>query len=89
MGRPTLELEGLAEPRGFVHIRYYGFLANRHRAENLFVYRRLLAEQQVVAAGSMAGEPGSGFETPASLDLSMCPFCQQGKLFRVETFSAA
>ncbi len=53
-GRPNLELEGLAEPRGFVQIRCYGFLANRHRAENLFVYRRLLAEQQVVAAGSMA-----------------------------------
>jgi len=29
-------------PRGFVKIRHYGLLANRHRAEKLSVCRRLL-----------------------------------------------
>ena len=33
-------------PRGFVRIRSFGFLANRHRAEQLALIRRLLALEQ-------------------------------------------
>ncbi len=77
-------------PRGFVRIRYYGFLANRHRAENLQTCRCLLAEQPIVEADSMAGRSsGTGIAPATGADPSMCPFCKQGKLFLVETFSAA
>jgi len=39
-------------PKGFVRIRHYGFLANRHRRERLELCRRLLAvERPAVAEG--------------------------------------
>jgi len=53
-------------PRGFVKIRHYGLLANRHRAEKLTVCRRLL-----LAAG--CGLPVCVAEPETRTDA--CPLC--------------
>ena len=60
-------------PQGFVRIRHFGFLANRHRKTLLELCRRLLQERPTVAAGAIA-----------DLDLPLCPACRAGRLRIVE-----
>lgn len=66
-------------PSGFVRIRYYGFLANRVRAQNLGRCRQLLGQQR-------PPEP----ERPADTDSGgvfsdeRCPVCQRGCLRIIE-----
>ena len=77
-------------PSGFVKIRHYGLLANRHREAKLKRCRELLAVAG--ASGSAAGQPGSA-ETPAGggqeqsgavPEWQCCPLCKQGCMRRVE-----
>ena len=66
-------------PKGFMRIRHYGYLANRHRRQKLALCRRLLGEspssesldnhQRAVAARDEDAEP-----------MISCPVCQQGHL---------
>jgi hypothetical protein len=66
-------------PKGFMRIRHYGYLANRHRRQKLALCRRLLGEspsresrdnnQPALAARDEDAEPMIG-----------CPVCQQGHL---------
>jgi hypothetical protein len=57
-----------AVPRGFMRIRHFGLLANRGRAKNLAICRRLLAAAPPgVAAVAMAQRP-------------CCPACGRGRL---------
>lgn len=72
-------------PRGFVRIRYYGFLANRQRNERLEHCRRLLG---------VAAEPTEVAEEKALLaeadpreTCQRCPVCQHGKLVIIEVVS--
>ena len=53
-------------PRGFVKIRHYGLLANRHRAEKLRVCRRLLWASGIA--------PVAGVPDPAA-GSDACPVC--------------
>jgi hypothetical protein len=53
-------------PKGFPRIRYFGFLANRRRAESLLQCRALLAPVPRVSQTDCAGDP----------DLWRCPDCQ-------------
>jgi len=62
-------------PKGFVKVRHYGLLANRHRAERLEVSRRLLLVATV--AGRSATGPTVAIE-PASPPC--CPHCGSGRL---------
>ena len=71
-------------PSGFQRIRYYGFLANRHRAQKLQVCRRLL---QVPTPPEMPTRPQ---EDVAALILALtdidplrCPSCEEGRLVRL------
>ncbi|MDB5298073.1 MAG: Mobile element protein [Phycisphaerales bacterium] len=75
-------------PRGFVRIRYYGFMANRRRAANLARCRQLLGGGPVAAVsnGAAAGGPSA----PAGADPAeggagdrCCPHCHQGRMRRV------
>jgi hypothetical protein len=70
-------------PRGFVRIRYYGFLANRQRNERLDHCRRLLGVEpeptQVAEEKALLAEPLA----PQEL-CRKCPACQRGKLVIVE-----
>jgi putative transposase/transposase-like zinc-binding protein len=75
-------------PEGFVRIRYYGLLANRHRATNLALCRELLAS--VAPAKPPADEAPASESWQARLtrltgqDPTLCPHCGRGHLRRVE-----
>ncbi|NJL26802.1 MAG: IS91 family transposase [Thermoanaerobaculia bacterium] len=70
-------------PDGFVRIRHFGWLANRHRTENIERARRLIAQQPPEAAtvGERDPEPRS---EPFAATPRLCPHCQRGQLVRVE-----
>ena len=70
-------------PRGFVRIRYYGFLANGCRAKKLELCRRLLS------AGKTEPEPinevqKDGDQGDLSTAPKTCPNCKQGQMRIVE-----
>jgi hypothetical protein len=72
-------------PRGFQHIRHYGFLANRVRQAQLTRCRQLL---QPPVASSPAGAPVIGEAGAAAAALprpEVCPVCQTGRRRVVET----
>jgi hypothetical protein len=64
-------------PSGFMRIRYYGYLANRSRADQLALARRLLQ------AAPLA-EPSTKQANQAT-DPWRCPECKVGRLIRIET----
>ena len=77
-------------PGGFVRIRFYGLLANTHRAEKLARCRKLL--DVMPAAENMAEEKTK----PDWIDLLReltgrdplaCPKCERGRLVRIQTIS--
>ncbi len=71
-------------PRGFVKIRYYGFLAHRHRAAELARCRQLLQSSETpgAAAAILSNEQRQAVER-------RCPLCRTGLLHIVEWLSAA
>jgi Putative transposase len=74
-------------PRGFVRIRYYGFLANRRRAEKLKLCRRLLSTQQPDAE-SITEIPKDGQQIDPPAAHPICPNCCLGKMIIIEKISA-
>jgi hypothetical protein len=71
-------------PTGFMRIRHYGILANRHRHEKLALCRRLLG------AGSIA-EPGSPEHTKQAREslspitpTRVCPVCGAGRMILIK-----
>jgi Putative transposase/Transposase zinc-binding domain len=62
-------------PKGFVKVRHYGLLANRHRADRLQVSRRLLVAATV--AGACAVAATAGVEPAAK---RCCPACGSERL---------
>ena len=73
-------------PSGFVRIRYYGFLANRHRAERLKQCRTLLGVTTDTVPAKQAAEPADAGDPPALHET--CPACRQGKLVIIDTIPA-
>jgi hypothetical protein len=68
-------------PKGFVRIRYYGFLANRQRNQRLDQCRQLLG------VTSQPSEPVPDDAKPTEEDTQpqqSCPACQRGKLVIIE-----
>ena len=70
-------------PKGFMRIRYYGFLANRHRAGKIELARILLCEQTRSAekdpkVSESQPQPDNAGEPIDELDV--CPKCKQGRL---------
>lgn len=67
-------------PKGFMRIRHYGYLANRHRQEKLALCRRLLGppsepnDNSQQSAGALAAHDN---QVEPALP---CPACQQGHL---------
>ena len=73
-------------PTGFVRIRHYGILANRHRHEKLALCRQLLGS-------GTAAEPESPEETretresPSSITPTrVCPVCGAGRMIVIREF---
>jgi len=75
-------------PSGFVHIRHFGFLANRPRKEKLALCRSLLAAQQVVIKASVDSPGGCDSTTEGEL-VRQCPVCKTGRLIRTQVLTAA
>ena len=74
-------------PKGFMHIRHYGLLANRGRKKKLALARQLLGEH---------GQDDTNVETPSGQDAleaptreasALCPICRKGRLVSCEDFA--
>ena len=70
-------------PSGFVHIRHFGFLANRRRRAQLALCRSLLRAQQSVES-SAGSASGSAANEPV---VRLCPVCKVGRLILVQALS--
>jgi hypothetical protein len=66
-------------PRGFVRIRFFGFLANRHRARLLPLCRQRLGAQPVAPTLRTTAQPACGWR---------CPHCG-GPMVVIERLTAA
>jgi hypothetical protein len=66
-------------PAGFVRIRHYGFLGNRHRKEKLELCRRLLGvpPPTAEAPAASAAKPAAG---SAASCRDRCPACGHGRM---------
>jgi hypothetical protein len=72
-------------PRGFVRIRHYGFLSNRHRQEDLALCRRLLDGDATAEAESpelIRVSEGLVSVTPVRL----CPNCGAARMILIAEF---
>ncbi len=68
-------------PKGFVRIRHYGLLANRHKARKLALARALL---DVTAPAVPAPQTVAAFVLRVTgIDLALCPHCRRGRLILV------
>ena len=72
-------------PKGFMRVRYYGFLASRNRAEKLDRVRILLGQPSVFTTSEPSDEASakdaSDDEPLDTLDL--CPACKKGRLILI------
>jgi hypothetical protein len=75
-------------PSGFVHIRHFGFLANRTRKEKLALCRSLLAVPQTAIEASADSPGGCGSTTEEEL-VRQCPVCKTGRLIRIRVLTAS
>jgi hypothetical protein len=70
-------------PMGFVRVRYYGLLANRHRQEKLTRCRQLLGTAVTPQAGTAPSEPDPvtppGHETTVT-QTRVCLRCGAGRM---------
>jgi len=74
-------------PSGFVHIRHFGFLANRKRKAKLALCRSLLRAPQMVIEAS-PNSPGNRDSAPKEPP-RRCPVCQTGRLTIIQALTAA
>lgn len=68
-------------PKGFVRIRHFGLLANRHRQEKLALCRKLLNVDTTEVAGVCDDTHDQPVLAEAEQDnSSSCPLCQSGRM---------
>ena len=66
-------------PQRFAKIRYFGFLANRHRRRRLSLCRKLLnAPPPEVDPQLIDWE--TRYQAFTGTSLAICPFCRQGRM---------
>jgi hypothetical protein len=65
-------------PSGFVKVRHFGFLANRHRRDNVRLCRQLLAASSTTPPGLAPYDSHSN--EPAADTVERCPRCQVGSM---------
>jgi len=77
-------------PTGFVRIRRYGLLGNRHCAAKLELCRRLLGVDEAKAQRDERIEDYRvRYEALTGASLIACPICRSGRMIRIETLSPA
>jgi hypothetical protein len=67
-------------PNGFVHIRYYGFMANRLRADKLPLARTLIARDTTTDYSHCDAVPDDTNKSALESSSELCPLCKQGRL---------
>ena len=72
-------------PDGFQRIRYFGFLANRYRAEKLALCRQLLQMPPPITR-DVHKDYRDRYEALTGVSLKTCPLCRCGTMVVVETF---
>jgi hypothetical protein len=71
-------------PNSFQRIRYYGFLANRHRVQKLGLCRNLLRAPEVSQPHPQQSNNAAALiETVTGKEPSLCPVCRQGHLIKL------
>jgi hypothetical protein len=76
-------------PEGFQRIRYYGFLANRYRAEKLALCRQLLQIPPPAPNLEVKKDYRDRYEEVTGVSLKTCPQCHHGTMIVIETFECA
>jgi Putative transposase len=75
-----------ALPTGFVRIRHYGILSNRHRHQKLELCRGLLGSSTAAEPESSA-KPKETHESPSSVTPTrVCPVCGAGRMIMIREF---
>jgi hypothetical protein len=75
-------------PSGFVHIRHFGFLANRKRKASLALCRSLLLARQTVVEA--AAESSSACDSTLVEEAShQCPVCKIGRMIFIQVLTTA
>jgi hypothetical protein len=69
-------------PNGFVRIRYYGFLANKHRKEQLRKIRELLDAPQPMPSEEESDDEQQKLE--AALREQRCSHCKVGLMWPID-----
>jgi len=72
-------------PDGFQRIRYFGFLANRYRAEKLALCRQLL-QMPPPTTREIKKDYRDRYEALTGISLKTCPLCRCGTMVVIETF---
>jgi hypothetical protein len=67
-------------PKGFMRVRYYGFLANRNRADKLQRIRFLLAQQPTISSEPCVSSAGEREDNDVVDANERCPACGKGRL---------
>jgi len=73
-------------PDGFQRIRYYGFLANRYRAEKLALCRHLMRMPSPTVKDEVNNDYKDRYEALTGISLKTCPLCRCGTMVVIETF---
>jgi Putative transposase/Transposase zinc-binding domain len=73
-------------PDGFQRIRYYGFLANRYRAEKLTLCRQLMQMPPPTVNREANKDYRDRYEALTGISLKTCPLCRCGTMVVIETF---
>jgi hypothetical protein len=77
-------------PKGFQRIRYYGFLASRHREQKLARCRQLLAMSPPEATDEEAVQDFRDlYRQLTGTSLTECPACQRGYMIIIEVLKPA
>ena len=72
-------------PDGFQRIRYFGFLANRYRAEKLALCRQLL-RMPPPPTREIKKDYRDRYEALTGISLKTCPLCRCGTMVVIESF---
>jgi hypothetical protein len=74
-------------PDGFMRIRHYGFLGNRHRRVKIARCRELLAVAAVISLTSVVSDYRDRYQELTGKSLYDCPACGRGHMLRVEVLA--
>jgi hypothetical protein len=73
-------------PDGFRRIRYFGFLANRYRAEKLALCQQLMRMPPPKATHEANTDYRDRYEALTGISLRTCPLCRCGTMVVIDTF---